>query len=158
VFRDKEAAVSFRTRSREARDDQPRSRQALQRYRLDIVFAAAAVAAMIVVSIWLLAEPDRVGALTIANASDYNLEVEIGPGDHGGWLALPGVPSRATREFRDVLDQGGTWIFAFRAQGRDGGRVMMSRADLRKAGWHVDVPDDVVERLRAAEAPAVRQP
>jgi hypothetical protein len=117
-----------------------------------IIATIVAVAALMVASLELLDEPNHVSRLTIANPSEYALDVAVTSGGRHGWLALSGLPVGTTSDFHDVLDQGDTWIFSFRAQGRDGGEVSISRADLQAAGWNITVPGQVLDRLRAAGA------
>ncbi len=59
----------------------------------------------------------------------------------------------STTSAADVIDQGPTWRFPFRAQGRDGGELRISRADLEQAGWSIGVPTPVIDRLRQQGAP-----
>jgi hypothetical protein len=145
--------VSPRTTPRRARDEYASPPAGLRRYlRFDTVGAAVLIAVLAVASLRLLHQPDHVARLTIANPSEYALDVEVTSGGRHGWLALSGIPVGATRDFHDVLDQGDTWVFAFRAQGRDGGELSMSRSDLEASGWKITVPDQVFDRLRTAGA------
>jgi hypothetical protein len=80
--------------------------------------------------------------------------VQVTSSDHDGWLRLTGVPVTDATQYADVLDQGATWVFSFQAQGRDGGEVSVPKARLAAAGWKLDVPQVVIDRLRAAGAPA----
>jgi hypothetical protein len=149
--------VSPRTRSRQARDEYSSPPHGLRRYlRFDIVAGVAAIVVVLVASVRLLDEPARVGRITIANPSEFVVDVSVTSGAHHGWLVLSGVPVGATRDYHDVLDQGDTWVFSFRAQGRDGGELSVPRADLHANGWNLTVPGQVLDRLRAGGAPASR--
>jgi hypothetical protein len=146
--------MSRRTTSRQARDEHS-SPPGLHRYlRTDVVAGVVAAIIVLVTAVILLGAPDRVHRLTIANHSDYAVEVSVTSGGHHGWLVLSGVPKGATREYHDVLDQGDTWVFSFRAQGRDGGELSVSRADLATRNWTMEIPATVIDRLRAGGAPA----
>jgi hypothetical protein len=100
-----------------------------------------------------LREPARVSSLTLSNPSNYDVTVDVSSKDHQSWLPLAVVDIGATRQYSDVLDQGDTWVFRFRAQGVDGGQAAVSRHDLAGAGWKYTVPNDVIQRIQAAGAP-----
>jgi hypothetical protein len=145
--------VSPRTTPRQARDEHASPPTGLRRYfRFPIIATIVVVAVLMVASLDVLNEPNHVSRVTIANPSEYALDVTVTSGGRHGWLALSGVPVGATHEFHDVLDQGSTWVFSFRAQGRDGGELSISRADLEASGWNITVPAQVFDRLRAAGA------
>jgi hypothetical protein len=145
--------VSPRTTPRQARDEYASPPTGLRRYfRLPIIATVVVVAALLVASLPLLDEPNHVSRLTVANPSEYALDVAVTSGGRHGWLALSGVPVGATREFHDVFDQGDTWVFSFRAQGRDGGELSISRTDLEARSWNITVPAQVLDHLRAAGA------
>ena len=149
--------MSPRTTSRQARGEHSSSPTGLRRYlRLDTIGVAIVLAVLLFASLRVLDQPGHVPRLTIDNPSEYALDVAVTSGGRHGWLALSGLPVHATRDFQHVLDQGDTWVFSFRAQGRDGGQVTVSRADLEAGGWKLTVPTQVLDRLRAAGAPANR--
>ena len=54
----------------------------------------------------------------------------------------------------DVIDQGGTWTFVFRTQGRDAGQVKVNRSDLSSHDWHFTIPSSASTRLQNEGAPA----
>jgi hypothetical protein len=144
--------MNERTRSRPSRADRPA--RSLGRYvRADAAAIIIAIAAVLVVGLIVLAEPGRVGQLSVTNASEYDIGIEITSGEGGTWLPFAVIGQRSTREFQDVLDQGNTWVFSFRSQGRDGGEMTMSRADLAAAGWKITVPDTAIEQFRQDGAP-----
>jgi len=149
--------VSPRTTPRQARDEHASPPTGLRRYfSFPIIAIIVVVAVLMAASLEWLDEPNHVSRVTIANPSEYALDVAVTSGGRHGWLALSGVPVGATRDFHDVLDQGNTWVFSFRAQGRDGGEMSMTRADLDASGWNITVPGQVLDRLRAAGAQANR--
>ena len=149
--------MSPRTTPRQARDEHASPPTGLRRYfSFPIIAIIVVVAVLIAASLEWLDEPNHVSRVTIANPSEYALDVAVTSGGRHGWLALSGVPVGATRDFHDVLDQGNTWVFSFRAQGRDGGEMSMTRADLDASGWNITVPGQVLDRLRAAGAQANR--
>lgn len=149
--------MSPRTTPRQARDEHASPPTGLRRYfSFPIIAIIVVVAVLMAASLEWLDEPNHVSRVTIANPSEYALDVAVTSGGRHGWLALSGVPVGATRDFHDVLDQGNTWVFSFRAQGRDGGEMSMTRADLDASGWNITVPGQVLDRLRAAGAQANR--
>jgi hypothetical protein len=144
--------MNERTRSRLSRADRPQ--RTLSDYvRADVVIIIVAIAAVVVVGLVALDEPDRVGRLTVSNPTEFDVAVDISSSETGPWLPVALVDPGMTRGYDQVLDQGGTWVFRYRAQGRDGGVVTIARSDLAAAGWTIGVPDVVVQRLRAAGAP-----
>src|SRR4051794_21887715 len=138
--------MNERTRSRPSRADRPA--RPLWRYvGADAVAIVTAIVAVMVVGVVLLSGPARVGHLTVDNPTDYDMTIRLAPSTEGAWLPFAAVGRRATREFQDVVDQGGTWVFHFVAQGQDAGDLSVSRADLEAAGWHVTVPGAAVDHL-----------
>ena len=144
--------MNERTRSRPSRADRP-ARPFGRFVRSDAVAIVIAIAAVLVVGIVLLAGPARVDRLTVANPTDYDLSIRLAPSTDGAWLPFAVMGASSTRQFRDVVDQGDTWVFHFRAQGRDAGDLTISRADLKASGWQVTIPDSVVTRLRQLGVP-----
>jgi hypothetical protein len=145
--------MSERTRSRLSRADRP-ARTIGSRLRADAVAIVIAISAVIAVGLLLLNEPARVDTITFSNASNYDVGIDVSSGDQRSWLPVAVVDVGTTRAYSDVLDQGDTWVFRFRAQGVDGGEVTIARDELAASGWKVAVPNDVIERLQAAGAPA----
>ena len=144
--------MNERTRARLSRADRPAP--SIGRYvRADAAAILIAIASVLVVGLIVLAEPARVGQLTVTNPSEYDVAIELTSGESGTWLPFAVVGQRSTRQFQDVLDQGDTWVFAFRSQGRDGGEITLSRADLAAAGWNVTVPDAAIQQFRQDGAP-----
>ena len=145
--------MTERTRSRLSRADRP-ARSLGSYLRPDFLAIGLAVVAVMVFGLVTLREPSRVSSLTFSNPSNYDVTVDVTSKDHGGWLPLAVLDQGTNREYQDVLDQGDTWIFRFRAQGVDGGEAAVSRQDLAASGWKYAVPNDVIQRLQAAGAPA----
>jgi hypothetical protein len=70
-------------------------------------------------------------------------------------MAVGSVRRESTLTFRDIVDQGDSWTFQLSAQGKDGGKLQLSKADLEKAGWQVEIPQSVSDKLlsQGAEFP-----
>ena len=144
--------MNERTRSRPSRADRPAL--SFGRFvRADAVAIIIAIGSVLLVGTIVLADPARVSHLTVTNASEYDVNIKLTSGEGGNWLPFAVVGQRSIREFQDVLDQGDTWVFAFTPQGRGGGEITISRADLSAAGWKVAVPESVIERFRTMGAP-----
>ena len=52
-----------------------------------------------------------------------------------------------------VYDSGDVWVLRFAAQGKEGGEVRVTRAQLAGDGWNVVIPEQVGAQLRANGAP-----
>lgn len=97
--------------------------------------------------------PARIDRLTVVNPTDYDVIVEVAGAEGGGWLTVSSVERGTTAVVGDVVDQGGTWRFRIRGQGRAGGVVELRRAELASDGWRFTVPPEVGARLERAGAP-----
>jgi hypothetical protein len=144
--------MTERTRSRLSRADRP-ARSFGSYVRPDLVAIALGVVAVLVFGLITLREPARVSTLTLSNPSSYDVTVDVSSKDGHSWLPLAVLDIGATRDYSEVLDQGDTWVFRFRAQGVDGGQAEVTRHDLAAAGWKYVVPNDVIQRIQAAGAP-----
>lgn len=103
----------------------------------------------------LLRGPTVVPWVSIVNGSEFDILVEVsGRGGADGWTSVMTADRRSSSQVSDVIDQGELWIFRFRAQGRNGGEIRLARSDLRGAGWSLEIPPEVVGRLRTSGAPA----
>ncbi|CAN5237186.1 hypothetical protein BH18ACT4_BH18ACT4_16110 [soil metagenome] len=122
---------------------------------LDTNLAAVVVATIVAYLIGPLLPggPDLVGSVAVVNASEYDIQVQVSDDDRGGWMSLTTAESESTSVTSHVIDQGDAWVFRFSAQGRDGGELRMTRADLDQADWSVEIPDAVVDHLRQQGAP-----
>ena len=101
-----------------------------------------------------LASPSVVPHVTIVNPTRYALDVNVGDGSRGGWMGLAAAGRQTSTDVAEVIDQGDTWVFSFASQGEDGGQVRVTRHELARAGWRLEVPEAVAARLQAAGAPA----
>ncbi|MCU1429324.1 MAG: hypothetical protein JWL83_3324 [Actinomycetia bacterium] len=114
-------------------------------------------AALFVVALLIAAPEMRTGGFVshvdVANASEFAVEVQVSAPNHDGWMALGTAVNGTSTSFREVYDQGAAWTFHYNAQGLRAD-VQMSRDDLARAGWKVQVPQALAERLRAAAAAA----
>ena len=97
--------------------------------------------------------PRFVDEISVVNRSEFDIRVEVSGDGVKGWMNLVTADRSSTTAASDILDQGAVWLFRFGAQGRDGGDLRIPRADLEQAGWVLEIPEDVIERLRRAGAP-----
>jgi hypothetical protein len=145
--------MGLRTGTPSTRDRPPRRAGVVQRYlSTDVAIGVAAVTAGIIGLIAMPTGPDKVGRLTIDNPSVYDVQVAL---EHNGSeLAVGTVEQQTTVNFSDVIDQGGTWTFVFRAQGHDAGQIEVNRSDLSSHDWRLTIPSSASTRLQNEGAPA----
>ncbi len=93
-------------------------------------------------------EASFVDEVTIVNDTEYlaNVDVTGKPGD--GWLALTVVEPQSTTAVEEVIDQGEVWIFRFDYIGRHEEEVEISRSELERRDWTIEVPQSFEQRLR----------
>jgi hypothetical protein len=89
-----------------------------------------------------------VDEITIVNETEYPANVNVTGKDRGGWLGLTMVEERSTRAVGDVIDQGEVWIFRFDYGGKHQEEVEVSRNELVRNDWTVEVPESFGQRLR----------
>jgi hypothetical protein len=97
--------------------------------------------------------PPTVGRITIANRTDYNLDTEVTGRDRESWLPLAIVEARSEAVVQEVIDQGETWIFRFVHRGRPVGEVSLTRAELERSDWRVEVPEQIQQRFQQPGSP-----
>jgi hypothetical protein len=114
--------------------------------------AVAALAVFVVISHLATTSPPMIPRLTVANSSVYDLDIEVTGANRDGWTGVGTAKAHSTKEFNDVIDHGKNWIFHFAGQGEDGGELEISRKDLTRNNWHIDIPDAVAQRLHSAGA------
>lgn len=115
------------------------------------LMAGLTVATTIVVGAMLsLDEPRFVDQVTVDNANQYQLEVELGEAGEAAVAHLGLVRRESGRLFEQVIDPGSEWVLRFSYAGVQAGSVTISRSELEVSGWRVAVPPSVGERLRLA--------
>ena len=102
----------------------------------------------------LTAGPAFVERLTVVNSTAYGVDIAVSGAAHRGWLELGVAENDATTSFDAVLDQGDTWIV--RLADGEGGELRLTRDELRRAGWRVQVPPAMEARLRPTWGPPER--
>jgi hypothetical protein len=91
--------------------------------------------------------PATVDQITIANPSGYDLDVDVTGGERDRWLPVAIVEAESEDVVREVIDQGETWIFRFVHWGDQVGELTLSRGELERNGWRVEIPGEVEQRL-----------
>jgi len=97
--------------------------------------------------------PPTVERITIANPTGYDLDVEVTSQDRDGWLPVAIVEARTEHLAREVIDQGGVWIFRFLHWGDPVGELRLTGAELEGNDWRVEIPAEVEERLEGLGRP-----
>jgi hypothetical protein len=97
--------------------------------------------------------PPTVERITIANPTAYDLDVDVTDRDRDGWLPLVIVEAGSEDVAQEVIDQGEVWIFRFRHFGDPVGELSLTRAELERKGWRVEVPAEVEDRLQQLGRP-----
>ena len=90
-----------------------------------------------------------VAGVSFVNSSEYAFDVDVTAAKTDGWMLLGTVADRGKTEVAEVFDQGPTWTFRFVTQGQLAGEVEVSRAELERAGWQLEVPARFADALRA---------
>ena len=117
-----------------------------------MALVALGIAAWLVAIGRLLAGPSFVERIVVVNPTAYDVEVAVTDGGRDGWLGLGAVEDGATQQFQAVLDQGDVWIVRF-AEGK-GGELQLTRDELRRAGWRIEVPHDTEAAASTLVGPA----
>jgi hypothetical protein len=86
--------------------------------------------------------------VSVQNPTEYAMLVEVS-GAHGGWLPIGTIDRHASTSFGQVYDVGDAWRFRVTSQAHDGGTFRLSRAQLERSGWHVRIPQHIVDALRS---------
>jgi hypothetical protein len=99
-----------------------------------------------------LGPPPTVDRITIANPTDYQLDVDVTGEDRQGWLPVAILEPGSERPVGEVIDQGEIWIFRFLYLGDPVMEVSVTRDELEGSDWRVVVPAEVEQRLRERDA------
>jgi hypothetical protein len=116
--------------------------------------------AALVVATWsvsvnrLLVDVAHIDRLTVVNPTAYDIGVEVTDGDRDGWLTLGDAHDRTATSFEEVLDQGKVWILRF-AEG-EASELRLTREELERADWRVELPVETESRLRPRWGPPER--
>ena len=119
-----------------------------RRSRTPLLLGVLAVAGALLIS-QLLAAPNFVSRITVDNHSGYALLVEASDGHGTSWLPLGTIDGNGSTSFEQIYDLGNEWQFRLTAQTVGLGTVRISRSQLERSDWHVDIPARLGDTLRA---------
>ena len=121
---------------------------ARRRSRTPLLLGTLAIAAALLIS-QLLAAPHFVSKITVDNHSGYGVLVEVSDAHGTSWSPVGTVGRNGSTSFEQVYDVGNVWQFRLTAQTVGLGTVRVSRSQLERAGWHVDLPTRLGDTLRS---------
>jgi hypothetical protein len=113
------------------------------------LIAAVVLAAAVALSV-VAASVHHGGRLTVVNPYAWDADVDIRATGDDGWVAVGTVPASTRADFLEVVDMGARWEVRFRSSGAVAVGTVLSRDDLARAGWNVDVPPAFSELATAA--------
>lgn len=93
-------------------------------------------------------EVSFVDEVTIVNNTEYAAHVEVTDRARDGWLGLTTVRPQSTKTVERVIDQGDMWIFRFDYAGKHQEEVEVTRPDLERNDWTVEIPQSFEQGLR----------
>lgn len=125
----------------------------LGRLRPAHLAVAVAVVALLVAFTRLLEQPSFVERISFENPTVYDLSVEVSDAGRAAWSPIVTAGRTGTVTAEQVYDVGGVWVFRFSAQGREGGELRLTRAQLEADGWKVRIPERIGTQLQAVAAP-----
>jgi hypothetical protein len=117
---------------------------------LALLLGAVVVIAAVVKLAPTMSQPAVVARVTIINPTDYQMNVDVAGGRRDGWFDLATVGRGRTTTVEEVADVGRQWLFRFSYGGVAAGELAVSRSELMAGGWTITVPDEAMQRLRAA--------
>jgi hypothetical protein len=116
---------------------------------VELIFVGTIAAVLISCS----GPPPTVERITISNPTGYDLDVQVSDANREGWLPTGIVEAGSEQVSEHVIDQGGVWNFRFLHWGDPVGELELTRAELERNGWRLEVPAQVEERLRQLGRP-----
>jgi hypothetical protein len=97
--------------------------------------------------------PPTVDRITVVNPTDYELDLHVTGRARERWLPVAIVGARSEDFVEEVIDQGDVWIFRFLHWGDPVEEISLSRAELERNGWRVEIPDELGGRLQGLGRP-----
>jgi hypothetical protein len=94
-----------------------------------------------------------VDEVTIVNDTEYSANVDVTGKRRDGWLGLTVVQPQSTITVEEVIDQGAVWIFRFDYVGKYDEELEISRSELERDDWTIEVPHSFEQRLRDLNFP-----
>lgn len=90
--------------------------------------------------------------IVINNPTDFIANVDVTGGARDGWLGITTADAHSEKTVEQIYDQGSTWIFRFSYSGYEE-EIQLSRAELARSDWRVQVPDSFASALKARGVP-----
>ena len=94
--------------------------------------------------------------LTVSNGTDYPANVRVSDPSRQRWVNLTSAQPNQQTTVGSVIDQGAVWVFRFDYAGKHDEEVEMSRGDLARAEWTVEVPESFGAALQNLGIPPPR--
>jgi len=108
----------------------------------------AAVGACVLLGGAACSDVSFVDEVAIVNDTEYAANIDVSGKTRDGWLLLTSVDPHSTITVEEVIDQGEMWIFRFDYVGKYEEAVEISRSDLERRDWTIEVPKSFEQRLR----------
>jgi hypothetical protein len=89
-----------------------------------------------------------VDEVAVVNDTEYSADIDVTGKAGDGWLLLTSLEPHSTKTVKGVIDQGETWIFRFDYIGQYEKEVEISRRELERSNWTIEVPQSFEQRLR----------
>jgi hypothetical protein len=97
--------------------------------------------------------PPTVDRITVVNPTGYDLDLQVSDPDRSSWLPAGVAEAGSQQITEEVIDQGEIWVFRFLHWGDPVGELEITRSELERNGWRLEVPAAVEERLRQMGRP-----
>jgi hypothetical protein len=89
-----------------------------------------------------------VDEVTVVNDTEYSANIDVTGESRDGWLLLTSLDPHSTTTVKEVIDQDETWIVRFDYIGKYEEEVEISRRELERSNWTIEVPQSFEQRLR----------
>jgi hypothetical protein len=95
----------------------------------------------------LVRGPRFIDQLTVRNPTGFVVDVSASDRHGNDTVPIAALEPHSTTVVESVIDPGDPWILDFRIAGRRVGTQRVSRAQLERGDWRVDIPDAVVAQI-----------
>jgi hypothetical protein len=119
---------------------------------LAMALLVVAVTGLLVSASRLVRGPRFVDQLTVRNPTGFVVDVSASDEQGNGTVPIAALEPHSTTVIESVIDPGDPWILDFRIAGRRVGTQRVSRAQLERDDWRVEIPDAIVTQI-ARRAP-----
>lgn len=120
--------------------------------RTPVLLAVLAIAGVLLIT-QLLAPAHFVSRVTVGNPTPYQFTVEVSNGTDDAWLPVGTVDRSGATQFGEVYDSGDAWAVRVSTQGETVGHFRVTRAQLERSHWHLQIPRKIGDDLRARGVP-----